>query len=440
MLFRSDLTLNLGLRYEYNTPVTDPTGRMTALDLTAGTLVQVGTKGISRSGISPAYHNFAPRVGFAWNPLKALVVRGGYGLFYDAGMFVVNSSRYFNPPYFTIQVFTPTATSLLSLQDPFPTDTGFAPPAALSTLASDLRNAYLQQWNINLQRSFLGAGTVSVAYAGSKGTHLIRSRDLNQPPPGSGDVDSRRPYQGFSNIFLTESGANSNFHSLQVSANISLSRRVSIRATYMLSKSIDDASAFLGTFADKNFPQDSSNLRAERAVSSFDVRHYGTASIVYSLPGRHALIRNTEVRGILQARAGQPFTPIVTADNSNTGNTGGQFGSDRPDVVHAPNLPNPGPGKWFDTSAFAIPQEYSFGNAGRNILRGPGYASVDVALARRLRISDKVTATFEAQAFNALNRPHFDLPQLYVDQPTTFGRIFSANAARQIQFALHLDY
>jgi hypothetical protein len=161
---------------------------------------------------------------------------------------------------------------------------------------------------------------------------------------------------------------------------------------------------------------------------------------VYSLPGRHALIRNTEVRGILQARAGQPFTPILTADNSNTGNAGGQFGSDRPDVVHAPYLPNPGPGKWFDTSAFAVPQEYTFGNAGRNILRGPGYASVDVALARRLRVSEKVTVTFEAQAFNALNRTNFDLPQLYVDQPTTFGRIFSANPARQIQLAFHFDY
>lgn len=437
---RRDLTLNLGLRYEYNTPTTDPTGRMTELDLPAGKLVQVGTNAISRSGINPSHHNFAPRIGFAWNPLNTLVVRGGYGLFYDTGMFVVNSSRYFNPPYFTLQVFTPTATSLLSLQDPFPTDTGFVPPPALSTLAPAFPSAYLQHWNINLQRSFSDAGIVSIAYAGSKGTHLIRSRDLNQPPPGPGDVDLRRPYQGFSNVFFTEGGGNSNFHSLQVSANISLSRRVSIRATYMLSKSIDDTSAFLGTFADKNFPQDSSNFRAERAVSSFDVRNYGTASVVYSLPGRHALIRNTEVREILQARAGQPFTPILTADNSNTGNAGGQFGSDRPDVVHAPYLPKPGPGKWFDTSAFAVPQEYTFGNAGRNILRGPGYASVDVALARRLRVSDKVTATFEAQAFNALSRANFDLPQLYVDQPTTFGRIFSANPARQIQFAFHFDY
>src|SRR5581483_625034 len=179
---RSDLTVNIGLRYEYNTPSTDPTNRMSVLNLSTRQLSQVGTGGVSRSGIQPDYNNFAPRVGFAWNPRKNLVIRGGYGIFYDAGMFEVSSALYFNPPWFTIRLFFPSATSLLTLQNPFPLNSGLIPPASLSTLAPDLVTPYLQDWNFNVQQAVDRIGTFSIAYAGSKGTHLIRSLDLNQPP------------------------------------------------------------------------------------------------------------------------------------------------------------------------------------------------------------------------------------------------------------------
>jgi hypothetical protein len=436
---RPNLTLNLGLRYEYNTPPTDPTNRMSVLNLSTRQLAQVGTDGASRSGIQPEYTNLAPRVGFAWSPKKNLVIRAGYGIFYDSGMFIVNSALYFNPPWFTIRTFFSTAASPLTLQNPFPLNSAVIPPASLSTLAPDMVTPNLQDWNFDVQRAFDAVGTFSIAYAASKGTHLIRSLDLNQPPPGPGDVDARRPFKGFSNIFYTETGGNSSFNSLQVSFSRRLRGGLSIFSTYMFSKSIDDTSAFLGVTADKNFPQNSSNYHAERAVSSFDIAHYATTALIYQLPGRNALWRNTEFHSILAAHTGQPFTPLLSTDNSNTGNTGGTFGSDRPNLVHMPYLANPGPQEWFDTSAFVIPPQYTFGDAGRNILRGPGLFTLDIALARRFTVGEAWSATFEAQAFNVLNRTNFDLPQLYVDQPS-FGQIFSAKSPRQIQLAVRLAF
>jgi len=437
---RPNLTLNFGLRYEYNTPPTDPTNRMDVLNLSTGQLNQVGTDGLSRSGIRPDYTNFAPRVGFAWNPRKNFVIRGGYGIFYDAGMLVVNSALYYNPPYFTIRVYTPSATSLLTLQDPFPSSAAYTPPASLSTLSPNIVTPNLQDWNFTLQQALEKVGTFTVAYAASKGTHLIRSLDLNQPPPGPGPLSSREPYPNFANIFYTESGADSEFQSLQLSFNRALRKGLSVMANYMFSKSMDDTSAFLGTPADPNFPQNSHDYHAEHALSSFDEPNYATVALVYQLPWHNRWLRNTDVRSILTARSGQPFTPLVAADNSNTGNVGGNYGTDRPDVVHTPHLANPGPQEWFDTSAFVVNPLYTFGDAGRNILRGPGSVTLDLELARRFMLSERVSMTFEAQAFNSLNRVNFDLPQLYVDDPTTFGKIFSAEAPRQIQFALRLAF
>src|SRR6185312_11914165 len=136
------LTLNLGVRYEYNTPPVDPHDRMSAFNLETHTLSQVGTAGVSRSGINPDRNNVAPRVGFAWAITPKFVARGAYGIYYDAGMLVVNSAQYFNPPYFNVRIFFPTATSLLTLNNPFPSTGGLTPPASLSTLNPEFVTAY----------------------------------------------------------------------------------------------------------------------------------------------------------------------------------------------------------------------------------------------------------------------------------------------------------
>ena len=203
---------------------------------------------------------------------------------------------------------------------------------------------------------------------------------------------------------------------------------------------MDDTSSFLGNDADRNFPQNSHNYRAEHALSSFDVPHRGVVSFVYALPFHDRLLRNFETAGIIAAQSGQPFTPILQFDNSNTGNTGGTFGSDRPNVVGSPSLANPSAKEWFNTAAFAIPAKYTFGNAGRNILRGPGLATFDLSLSRKFTISDRTTFQVQAQAFNLLNRENLNLPNLFADDPGNFGKIFSAKAPRQVQLAMRLSF
>ena len=229
---RSNLTLNLGLRYEYNTPPTDPHDRMAILDLASAAVVNVGTHGISRSGTRPDRNNFAPRLGFAWTPAARVVVRGAYGVYYDAGMLVVNSSLYFNPPYFNVHAWFPTPSNPLTLENPFPINSTITPPPSPNTLSPDLTTPYLQDWNMTVERQFGGATTASVAYAGSKGTHLIRSRDLNQPQPAPGSVALRRPFPAFGGIFFIESGGNSNYQSLQASV------QAPIRAPFFRNRSL----------------------------------------------------------------------------------------------------------------------------------------------------------------------------------------------------------
>jgi hypothetical protein len=435
-----NLNLSFGARYEYATPVVDPADRMTVFDFATGKVAQVGRDGTSRSGYSPDRNNLAPRLGIAWMPLTKTVVRAGYGLYFDSGMTVVNSALYFNPPYFNIRVFFPSQTSLLTLNNPFPLGGGFSPPPSLSTLSPDLSAGYLQHWNFNVQREFVTLGVISVAYAGSHGSHLFRSRDLNQPRPGPGSIASRAPFPNLANIFFVESGGNSNYHSLQASVSRPLAGGFSLFATYTLSKSIDDTTAFLRTAADANFPQDSLNYRAERAVSTFDTRHRATAAYVYRLPARSRLSRNMELRGIVTAQAAQPFTPILRFDNSNTGNTGGNFGSDRPNLLHDPRLDRRSADRWFDTSAFAIPPRYTFGNAGRNIVRGPDFTSLDVSVFRQFSFGERRSIAVEGQVFNLLNHTNLDLPERFADEQGTFGKIFSAKAPRQVQLSLRLQF
>ena len=435
-----NLTLNLGLRYEYDTPPTDPTNRMATFDFKDGITEPVGTNGLSRSGTRPAPHNFAPRVGFAWSPLKNTVVRGGYGLYYDAGMFVVNSSLYFNPPFFTVSVFFPQA-SLITLNNPFDTSNGYVPPAQLSFVSPNFVPSYTQHWNLNVQQEVKHLGVFSAAYAASKGTHLPRSLDINQPLlPGPADISTRSPYPAYSNILMTESGGNSEYQSLQMTFNRRMARGLSVLAAYTISKSIDDTSAFLPTTPDQNFPQDSHNYRLERGLSSYDMPNRATIALVYQIPGATRWTRGFEFSGIITAQSGQPFTPMLSSDNSNTGNSGGSFGVDRPNVVHKPSLANPSPQEWFDVTAFAIPPQYTWGDAGRNILRGPGLFTTDFSLRRSFALAERLRLVGEVQAFNTLNRANFDLPQAFADQPATFGKILSAKDPRQIQMALRLQF
>jgi len=435
------LSLTVGARYEYVSPPVDAFDGMTTLNPETGAIVKVGTNGVSRSGISPDRNNIAPRVSMSWRPAPGTVVRGAYGIYYDSGMLTVNTSQYFNPPQFNLQVFFPSDQGLLTLDNPFPSNAGYTPPATISMLDPNLVTGFMQHWNVSVQRDLASFGSLTVTYAGSKGSDLVRPIDLNQPAPGPGDVQARSPYPEYSNIFFVQSAGRSRYDSLQLTFNRPLSRSLSLLATYTLAKSNDDASAFLGTPTDKNLPQDSRNPQAEWGPSSFDVRHRFTMSFIVELPQASAWTRNTQIQGIAVLYTGQPFTPILRFDNSNTGNAGGTTaGSDRPNLVGNPQLAAPTATAWFNTAAFAVPAPYTFGNAGRNGVRGPGYGSFDLAISRSFHAFGRSAMTIGLQAFNLFNRTNFNMPEHYADEPTTFGRIFSANAPRQMQIAARFSF
>jgi hypothetical protein len=169
-------------------------------------------------------------------------------------------------------------------------------------------------------------------------------------------------------------------------------------------------------------------------LSSYDVPHRFVTAVALR-------VRGWELQTLAQANSGQLFTPVLRFDNSNTGNSGtGITGADRPDVLGNPKLHDRTPEHWFNTAAFAIPQQYSFGNAGRSIIRGPGFATFDAAVARTIAVSEHSRLTLQLQGFNLLNRANFDLPERFVDEPGTFGHIFSAKASRQLQIGMRLAF
>ena len=445
---RPGLTFNLGLRYELNSPPVDKFDQMALFDTTRRRIVRVGTEGFSRSGLRADRNNYAPRAGLSWSPGRdsRTVVRTAYGVFYDSNTLVTNSSLYFNPPFFVLGLFVPSANSLLRLSDPFPSGAGFQPPPTVNSLAPDFKDAYLQHWHLTVERELGGNTVARVGYVGSKGTRLVRRRNLNQPPPAAGPVDERRLIQGVADVTLIEPTSNSAYHALQASVERRFAGSIHFLGAYSFSRSIDDTSDFLATNGDDNYPQDSARLFLERGLSNFHLKHRLTFTGLFGLPSFHAqgitghILNNWQFGTITSLQSGFPFTPRLSRDNSNTGNVGGVFGSDRPDLTGSPRLERQTPDRFFNTEAFSLPPPYSFGNSGRNILTGPGLVNFDISLHKRFALAGEQRLEFRAELFNLFNTPPLGLPAREADQPATFGKILSAGPARQIQFALKLIF
>ena len=441
---RPNLTLILGLRYEYNSPAVDAQNHANLYDRATQTLVPVGTAGIPRGGYFPDRHNFAPRLGLAWTPAGSphTVVRAGYGIYYDQSSLAPGEGLYFSPPYFNFNVYYPLGpTAPLLLSNPFPNTFPLPTPSSALAFQRDLRTPYVQQWNFNIERSLGGSRMLEIGYVGSKGTGLIGARDINQPPPTPA-VTYQRPVAAFADINLLESNRNSIYHSLQARFEQRLNFGLSLLASYTFAKSIDNGSSFFSSAGDPNFPQDSYNLRAERGLSNFDVRQRFVASYAYDLPFGKASrwLKGWQTFGILQFQTGQPFTVslLPNDDNSNTGIDSLGFGAnDRPNVVGNPRLSHPTADEWFNTSAFAIPRYGTFGNSGRNTVEGPGMATVDLSLVKNTAIRERATVQFRVETFNVLNRTNFGLPDNFIGSPT-FGQILSAGNPRRLQMGLKL--
>jgi len=371
------------------------------------------------------------------------VIRTGYGLYYNQGALATGEGLYFNAPYFNLKINVPyPGVSPVTLQDPFSKSYPITLPTSATAYQRDLKTPWLEHWNLSIQRQLGNTRFVEVAYAASRGHDLIAARDINQPAP-SPATPNLRPNPTLDDITLIESRARSNYNALQIKFQQRFQYGFSMLSSYTYGKSTDDASGFFPSTGDPNFPQDSRNPKAEYARSSFDIRQRFSTSFSAQLPfGRSAIFSNMELQGIVTLSTGRPFTVALLPefDNSNTGRSTLGFGAnDRPNVVGTAKLADPSPDRWFNTAAFAVPSFGSFGNAGRNILDGPGYQNINLGLLKHISLPGDARLQLRAEAFNLFNHSNFNLPDAYVGSPT-FGRVVSADSPRRCQFGVKLIF
>ncbi len=450
------LTLTMGLRYEFNTPPYDAHDAASVYDPGTASIVRLGASGVPRGGFDSDSNNFAPRFGLAFRPSRSdrFVLRAGWGVHYNFADLASGQGIYFNPPFFQSMVFFPSRQLPLTVADPWPQGAAAPIPPGVTTYDRALRTSYAQQWNFTAQAEPFDATVISLTYSGTRGTKLIGARDINQPQP-SPVQPNYRPLPMFSDINLIASSFDSAYHSLQARYQCRLRDGLTGLFSYTWSKSIDNASNFFASSGDANYPQDSTNIAAERGRSSFDTPHRFVGSFVYEVPvgpgktwgsswsGATAwLLAGWQVNGVASMQAGQPYTVALPGelDNSNTGRSSYGFGAgDRPNLVGDPRLASPDPQLWFDPAAFAMPSYGSFGNAGRNIISGPGLANVDFSLLKNAALGESANLQFRAEFFNLTNTPNFLNPNVFFGTPG-FGRILGARNGREVQFGIKLIF
>jgi hypothetical protein len=258
----------------------------------------------------------------------------------------------------------------------------------------------------------------------------------NVPEPGPGPIQARRPIPQLGRINAIRFDGKSIYHGVTFKAERRLRNRFAFNVNYTLSTSKDDASSPGATESEVNLPQNVRNLfgpGGEWALSSFDHRHQFVANGTYELP----FSKGWRVTTIFTAQSGAPFTVNLGVDQANIGSGPAQ----RPDQLSDPNLPGGrrNADAWFDTSAFALPAQYTFGTAPRNSVLGPGFANVDLAVAKTWALGEPGRLEFRWEIFNLLNRTNFDVPNRTFGNPN-FGKIFSAKSPREMQAGLRLSF
>ena len=436
------LTLTLGLRYEVPTVPTSLNGNATKLnDEQTKFIPETVPQTIPLS--KPDHNNLAPRIGIAYRVTDRFVLRAGFGMYYNPNQLNSYTLLTTNPPFATIFTFnsSPTAPTL-TLANPTPTtaQAGVPKPNAV-TLQSDLPTAYMNQWSFSVEHALWRNAGVDLQYLGSHSLHLDRSYFNNTPLTGNGTVptlslDARRPNQNFRQIRTIQNDMIANYEALSLVFRQQYMKGLTSLLSYTWSKTLDVTTDSNGGGS----PLDPYNWRGDYGKSNWDVPHRFVASWTYELPWLRTssmpiakyVIGGWQANGIFIAQSGYPFNVVVPGDPANT-----SVGNQRPNLIGTPTA-DCGRGKLtncINSSAFALPVTNGpYGNAGRNILRGPGFANVDFSLFKNIPIGEKVKFQFRAEAFNLLNTPQFANPNSTFNT-ATFGSITStANPNRQIQF------
>jgi Carboxypeptidase regulatory-like domain/TonB dependent receptor len=474
----SRLTLNLGVRYDYLSWPTEVLNRQANFDPVSGKLLIAGQNGNSQSLIPQDKNNFAPRVGFAYALTgdSRTVLRGGYGLFYFIDRGGIDNQLAQNPPFsgFAEFDYAPQGVRIaLSGRAPDnsnnstlatgPLPLGFLTnldpnnPANVTVFAALQSNVtpYVQQWNLQMQRQLDNNTAFSLGYVGTQGKKLTSYYNLNKPRfnLAPSDPNSKR-FPKLGDVHVQETRGNSIYHSLQAHVERRLAKGWQLLASYTWAHTIDDSIPAFNANGSNSQPQDPTNFALERGNSDLDVRHRFVFSTLYELPfgrGRqfgsdmsgvlNAVIGGWQVNGILIFQSGLPFDL----------NTSGFPGDVRPDIVgpiriHPDNL-----SAYFDKPAFAPPPTAVLGgsavfvrpgNAGRNILRGPGVRNIDFSIFKNFPITERFKAQFRAEFYNLTNTPRFSNPDGNLGDGPRFGTITSVaqSSEREIQLALRIQF
>jgi Carboxypeptidase regulatory-like domain len=479
----STTTVNIGLRYEYTSPLYDRRNTNSNLIFQNG-VPQVfigGEQGYPRGLMYSNKHNFAPRIGIAKNlPRAGLVFRAAYGIFFTPVDENTWCNQRHNVPYVFPETqqadnFTPPAalfTSGLNFGTPV-LGNGTLKPTTVSFTAFD-PNApaqYVQQWNTQLEKSFGGNTTLAVGYLGARGFHLQRAHLINNAPPGPGPIGPRRPFKTLSFVNGTvltpssdpdaiiqsqtfpvstmnrlEDTAQSWYDAAYVNVRRRYSHGLSFLANYTFAKTLSNAPDFRSPMDEAAIPQNNSDLAAEKGPAC-DVRHRLALSSVFDIPAYAAatwtrlLTEHWHFATIYQVQSGMPLTISVFGDTANSGTVLGE----NPIRANLTGQPVFGPGtrtasKWFNPAAFAAPPAYTFGNIGKNSVYGPPLQTLDFALARTFRLTEKTSFQFRGEAFNTLNKVNLGTPNRYVNTPQ-FGTITMAmTPGREIQLSARLSF
>jgi trimeric autotransporter adhesin len=455
---RGNLTLNLGVRYEYLSPYSETDNRIVNLDLPVGFTappvpVQVGQTGPYNGQfpitlVRPDRNNFAPRLGLAWKPLRNTVVRAGYGINYNTSAYQsIVQNMAFQPPFSTTATNTQSATNVLTLQNGFPP----VPPGSISNnfgVDPNYRLGYVQIWNIDMQQQIRPTLILNLDYTGTKGTRLDILEAPNRTATGV-------LFPGVQPFYWEDSVGDSTANAGSIRVRKRLQAGFSVGGRYTFSKSLDNASTIgsgeplvaqgagrTGVSGTTNVAQNAFDLAAERGLSSFDQRHNFTADYLWELPFGHerrwlanksprrAIVGDWNWSGDWTFASGLPFTPRILGDPLDVNR--GTNGTVRADVVPGQivNVPNPSIAEWFNTAAFVTPTG-AFGDARRNSIEGPGSRLFDMAFTKIFPISESRFLEFRAQFSNVFNTPQYAGIDTVVNSPT-FGRVISVGAMRSL--------
>ncbi len=445
-------TVNIGVRYDYMPPATEANNRMANFDPVAGALVFASDGSLEdRALVKPDKNNFSPRLGAIYQAGERTIIRGGFGIFYNQFDRIGSEDQLaLNPPGLAnidVQAAGGSAVPILRLQDGFPPN--FLDPSNINVARIMVRAAdgnsprtEVRQFGVGVERQLGESFVVSADFVGSSTSHLAVLRNINQPLPGTLDANGPLPYPAFGNIQWREMTGEASYKGVDFSLEKRFKDGYSYRTSYTVGEARDQAPEHLNAASGR--PQNGRDLESWEGPSDFDIRHRLSGNLIAELPfgegkpylqdgiGRH-LLGGWLVSGILSARTGRPFT--VTQGNNNVG--AGATG--------LPNLTGDPAGaetveQWFNPAAYTRVTSGTFGNAGRNTLRGPGWLSVDMSLQRRIDMTDRVNATLRWDIFNVLNRANLGLPDSNIVNATAGVISNLAGDPRVMQLSIRIGF